>query len=123
MTGIALTRWVKFSVALRQQRPHGLLGAGRALTRWVQNRTDLGKCTHQCDEKQGNNSTQALSTTTTTKKILLRVQEGRRTTKEEGSKEEDRQEGPDVQNILRISFFGGFKFNAAMYVRIDRTDC
>ena len=62
MTGTALTRWVKFGVALRQQRPHGLLGTGRALTQWVQNRTDLGKRTHQCDEKQGNNSTQALST-------------------------------------------------------------
>ena len=29
-----------------------------------QNRTDPGKCTHQCDETQGNNSTQALLTTT-----------------------------------------------------------
>ena len=27
-----------------------------------QNRRDLGKCTHQCDETQGNNSVQALST-------------------------------------------------------------
>ena len=26
-----------------------------------QNRTDLGKRTHQCDEMQGNNSTQVLS--------------------------------------------------------------
>ena len=25
-------------------------------------RTDLGKCTHQCYEKQGNNNTRALST-------------------------------------------------------------
>ena len=25
-------------------------------------RTDLGKCTHQCNEAQGNNSTQTLST-------------------------------------------------------------
>ena len=32
-------------------------------------RTDVGKCTHQCEETQGNNSAQALST----KKILLRV--------------------------------------------------
>ena len=40
-------------------------------TEWVkncwwgwQNETDLGKCTHQCNETQGNNSTQALSTHT-----------------------------------------------------------
>ena len=26
------------------------------------NRTDLGKCTHQCHETRGNNSTRALST-------------------------------------------------------------
>ena len=26
------------------------------------NRTGLGKCTHQCDETQGNNSAQVLST-------------------------------------------------------------
>ena len=36
-------------------------------------RTELGN-THQCDETQGNNSTQALSTK---KKSLLRVQEDR----------------------------------------------
>ena len=33
------------------------------LVSW-QNRTDLGKCTHQYDETQGNNDTWALSTKT-----------------------------------------------------------
>ena len=56
--------------------------------------TDLGKCTHQHDEKQGNNNTQVLST------ILLRqVKEGWQTTKEEGSEEEDRQEEAGVRNV------------------------
>ena len=46
------------------------------LHKWVnncwwgwQNRRDLGKCTHQCDETQGNNSVQAIST----KKCLLQL--------------------------------------------------
>ena len=53
-------------------------------------RTDLGKCTHQCDKTQGNNRTQVLLT-----KIVFfgcKIDN-----KEEGSKEEDRQEGADVK--------------------------
>ena len=59
------------------------------------NRTDLAKCTHQYDEKQGNNNTRALSTN-----CLLRVRQERQITKEDGngSKEEDRQERTDVKN-------------------------
>ena len=34
------------------------------LFNYVLRRTDLGKCTHQCDKTQGNNSAQSLSTTT-----------------------------------------------------------
>ena len=58
------------------------------------NRTDLAKCTHQYDEKQGNNNTRALSTN-----CLFRVREERQITKEDGSgsKEENRQEGSDVK--------------------------
>ena len=56
--------------------------------------TDLGKCTHHHDEKQGNNNTQTLSTIR-----LLQVKEGWQTTKEEGSEEEDRQEEAGVRNV------------------------
>ena len=50
-----------------------------------QNGTYLGNCTHQKNEKQGNNDTQALSMI-----CLLQVKEGRQTTKEEGRKEVNR---------------------------------
>ena len=59
-----------------------------------QNRTHLGKCTHQYDEKQGNNNTQALLTNIVffgCKKI-----DNKRRRK---YKEEDRQEGADVRNV------------------------
>ena len=48
-------------------------------------RTDLGKCIHQSDEKQGNKNPRALST-----HCILRVKADRHTTKEEENKEEDR---------------------------------
>ena len=110
---------VWFSVAVRQQRPYGLLGTVRALTQRVENRTDLGKCTHQCDGKQGNNSTQALST-----KIVFfgcKKRDGQQKRKEP----KKRTDNKDLmyKKMLRISFLGGFKFNAAMYVHRDRTDC
>ena len=64
-----------------------------------QNNTDVGKCTHQCDETQGNDSTRVLST-----KHFL----DRQTTKEEGSKEEDRQEGADLTMALSRPFMDPF---------------
>ena len=51
---------------------------------------NLGKCTHQCDETQGNNSTRALSTK------LSSSGARRKTTKEEG---EEREEGADVKKM------------------------
>ena len=80
--------WATTKITIKQQR---------------ENRTDLGKCSHQYDEKQGkNNNTQVLFTN-----CLLRVQEDRqqkkkgvkKTTKEEGSNEEDRLERADVRNV------------------------
>ena len=64
-----------------------------------QNRTDLGKCTHQCDEVQAYNSTQAFSTKT----VFFGYKE-RQTTKEEGSKYEDKQERADVNNMFQNVF-------------------
>ena len=58
------------------------------------NRRDLGKCTHQYDEKQRNNSTLALST-----KKVSSSDTRRQTTKEEGRKEEGRKEEGDVRNV------------------------
>ena len=57
-------------------------------------RTDLGKCTHQCNEAQENYSTQTLST----KMIFFgckKIDNKRR----RKYKEEDRQEGADVRNV------------------------
>ena len=54
----------------------------------------MGKCTQQCDEKQGNNSAQTLST----KKKWSSLGVRREATKEEGSKE-DRQ-GANVKKKI-----------------------
>ena len=62
-----------------------------SLTNQLRNRTDLGKCTHLCDETQRNIEPQALST----EDCLLQVQKDR----EIIIKKEDRQEGADAKKI------------------------
>ena len=61
-----------------------------------QNRTDLGKCTHQCDKTQGNGRC-AKSVCFGCKKIDSQQ-------KEEGSKGEDRQ-GADVKKMLTMNTY------------------
>ena len=59
-------------------------------------RTDLERCIHLCDEKQGNNETQALLKDN----YLRQVQEKRQIIiKEKGSKEGNRQEEADVKIV------------------------
>ena len=55
----------------------------------------IGKCAHQCDKTQGNNSTQALST----KIVFFGCNKIDRQEIKEGHKEEDREEGADVKNV------------------------
>ena len=76
----------------------------------------LGKCTHQCDETQGNNSARALSTKTVMsfgcKKIDIDNKRRRkqRRGQEEGSKEGDRPEGTDVTNVKKVASRETFLF-------------
>ena len=84
--------WVSFKLITPQ------LSAKAILILLCLNGTDLGKCTHQHDKKQENNTTQAFSIIR-----LLQVKEDWQTTKEEGSKEEDRQEGTGPRNKAPIA--------------------
>ena len=66
--------------------------------RWRTSGTNLGMCTHQCDETQGNSSARALST-----KIVFFGCKKIDNNNKKGIKEEDR-EGADVKNkMLRMN--------------------
>ena len=76
-----------------------------------QNRTGLGKCTHQCDETQGSNSTQALST----KSVFFGCKKrDRRQKKKEAKNRTDKKElmYKNVKNeyFLSVLFFASFFF-------------
>ena len=67
---------------------------------WLwQVRTDLGKCTHQWDETQENNSTQALLT----KIVFFGCEKGDRQQKNMEAKK-DRQEGADVNFFVKNEY-------------------